>query len=264
MRKKNAQRVIKTAPSKPLQHPPLSEVVFEINFPRLFAVENHIADYQQRVGEMYPESGDEFVLHLPPAVAFGKGPRPEDTLTPVRSFVFKNTGRSRIVRVSVVHFNLVVSDYLDFEDYKRALTTALEPAVDIFRLSRLERIGLRYINKIAIPKAKASLVFSDYVHAPIDVAVFAPHQLNSFLTEITVNLSPNKKLTIRSGLLPAQDNGSTRTYLLDVDCSSPESVSLSGPAITKLLDEYHDSIESEFKRAMTERYWNYMAEGVPM
>src|SRR5437588_5977100 len=102
MTKATPRRRIQTAPSKPLQHPPLSEVVFEINFPRLFAVENRIADYQQRVLSMYPESGDEFVLYLPPAVAFGKAPKPEGNLTPVRSFVFRNPQHSRIVRVSVV------------------------------------------------------------------------------------------------------------------------------------------------------------------
>jgi uncharacterized protein (TIGR04255 family) len=250
--------------SKPLQHAPLSEVVFEINFPRLFAVENRIADYQQRVLGMYPESGDEFVLHLPPAVAFGKAPRPEGYLTPVRSFVFRNQAQSRIVRVSVVHFNLLVSDYLDFEDYKHALTTAIEPAIEIFQLSRLERVGLRYINKIPIPKEPAAVDYRDYVRSPIDATVFSPHQLNSFLTEVSVDLDKNKKLTIRNGLLPMQADATARTYLLDLDCSSPESVSLSGAALANLLDDYHESIEAEFKRAMTDKYWKHMAEGVSM
>jgi uncharacterized protein (TIGR04255 family) len=164
-----------TASSKPLQRPPLSEVVFEINFPRLFAVENRIADYQQLLLGMYPNSADEFVLYLPPALAIGKGPKPEGNLTPVRSFVFENETSSRVVRVSVVNFNLLVSDYLHFEDYKRALLAALNPALEIFQLSHADRMGLRYINKIPIPKAAAPLAYRDYVRSPIDSAVFAPH-----------------------------------------------------------------------------------------
>jgi uncharacterized protein (TIGR04255 family) len=264
MTKNRRPRKVDTGPSKPLRHPPLSEVVFEINFPRLFAVENRIADYQQRLLEMYPDSGDEFVLHLPPAVAFGKGPKPEGNVTPVRSFVFKNKANSRVVRVSVVYFNLLISDYLHFDDYKRALMAALNPAIEIFQLSRVERIGLRYINKIPIPKRDAARAYREYVRSPIDTKLFTPHQINSFLTEISIDLAKNKKLTIRSGLLPIVSDSDSQTYLVDLDCSSPESVILSAPGIVSLLDEYHESIESEFKRAMTDKYWNHMAEGMPM
>jgi len=257
------RRRIDDVPSKPLKHPPLAEVVFEINFPRVYAVENRMADFQQRVLKTYPDSGDEFVLHIPPAVAFGKTPKSEP-LTPVRSFTFKNEIGTRTVRVSVVHFNLLVSDYLHFEDYKSALMASLEPAVEIFQLSRIQRVGLRYINRISIPKKDASMIYRDYVRSPLDTHVFAPHQLNSFLTEISFDLTGTKKLTIRSGLLPAQIDTNSRIYLLDLDCSSPESVSLSSPAITSLLDEYHESIESEFKQLMTDKYWKYMAEGKGM
>ena len=153
---------------------------------------------------------------------------------------------------------------MHFEDYKRALLAALEPAVEIFSLSQVQRVGLRYVNKIPIPKKDASKVYHNYVRSPIEASVLAPHQLNSFLTEISVDLTATKKLTIRSGLLPAQSDTDSRTYLLDLDCSSPENISLSAPTITGLLDEYHQSIEAEFHRAMTDKYWTYIAEGKAM
>jgi uncharacterized protein (TIGR04255 family) len=251
--------------SKPLRYPPLSEVVFEISFPRSFAVENRIADYQERVSRIYPSPGDEFVLYLPPAVAFGKPPKSDgSSLTPVRTFVFQNPEASRVVRVSVVHLSLLVSDYMHFEDYKTALMAALEPAIKIFQLNRLERVGLRYINKIPIPDQPEALHYLDYVHAPIDPSAFLPHQLSGFLTEVSLNLDSKKKLTIRNGLLPRRDEQSTLTYLLDLDCSSRESFPASGPELANLLDEYHEAIEGEFQRAMTEKYWKYVANGVPM
>jgi uncharacterized protein (TIGR04255 family) len=264
-RKNSGSAPLATAISKSLRYPPLSEVVFEITFPRSFAVENRIGDYQQHVSKTYPTPGDEFVLYLPPAVAFGKSPKPEGTrLTPVRTFVFQNPTGSRIVRVSVVHFSLLVSDYLHFEDYKEALMAAIEPAIEIFQLNRLERVGLRYINKIPVPKHAGPLAYQDYVRTPIDARVFLPHQLSTFLTEVSVNVCEKRKLTIRNGLLPSQGDPSMLTYLLDLDCSSSESVSLSDQDLTNLLGEYHEAIEAEFKRAMTEKYWNYMAEGVPI
>jgi uncharacterized protein (TIGR04255 family) len=58
--------------SKPLLHPPLTEVAFEISFPRQFIVENRIAEFQQALSTSYPVSSDEFSIRMPPAVAFGK------------------------------------------------------------------------------------------------------------------------------------------------------------------------------------------------
>jgi uncharacterized protein (TIGR04255 family) len=251
--------------SSPLRHPPLSEVVFEITFnTRVYAVENRIADFQQRVMETYPDSADEFVLHIPPAVAFGKSAKPENNLTPVRSFVFKNAQGTRTVRVSVMGLNVTVSDYLHFDDYKTTLMAVLGPAVEIFELSNIQRVGLRYVNKIAIPPKNASTTYHQYVRSPIDSDVFAPHSLKSFLTEISLELVHATRLTIRSGLLPEQPDADSRTYLLDLDCSCQESISLDAGKISTVLDEYHETIETEFKRAMTKKLWDFMAEGKAM
>jgi uncharacterized protein (TIGR04255 family) len=252
------------ATSKPLRHPPLSEVAFELNFPRQFAVESRIAEYQERLAQTYPNSGDEFILRLPPSAAFSKPPKSEGAgLNPVRSFVFQNPAASRVVRISIVNFNLLVSDYLDFEDYKGSLKAALAPAVEIFHLHHLERVGLRYINKLSIPAEGAPQSYGNYVRPPLDAGIFLPHQLSSFLMEASLDLEGKKKLTVRNGLLPAEADSATRTYLLDLDCYSSDSVSLSGDDLPNLLDEYHDAIETEFKRAINEDYWNYLAEGEP-
>ncbi len=251
--------------SNPLKHPPLAEVVFEITFPtRVYAVENRIADFQQHVVPTYPDSADEFVLHIPPAVAFGKPAKSEVGLTPVRSFVFKNSKGTRTVRVSVMGISLVVSDYLHFDDYKVALMAALGPALDIFQPSHIQRVGLRYVNRISIPPKGAATAYRDYVHSPIDDTTFGDRTLNSFLTEVSLELIGATRLTVRSGLLPEQPDTQSRFYLLDLDCSCPESTSLNKETINNLLDEYHEAIERQFKRVVTEKFWKYMAEGKAM
>ena len=113
--------------SKPLLHPPLTEVAFEISFPRQFIVENRIAEFQQALLPSYPVSSDEFIIRMPPAVAFGKPARPGAThFTPVRTFVFKNPLETRTVKVSPVNVNFVVTDYKDFSDYQAALLNILQ------------------------------------------------------------------------------------------------------------------------------------------
>ena len=253
------------AVSKPLLHPPLSEVAFEVNFPNLFAVETGIAAYQQQVEALYPKSGGEYIVRLPAVVAFGKPTKQESTaLTPMRSFVFQNSIGSRIIRVSVVNFTLLVTDYLHFEDYMAALTAAFTPAIDIFQLHNVDRIGLRYVNQIPIPNENAEIRYKEYVRSPINADTFAAHVPTNFLTEVSVDLEGTSKLTIRSGLLPSQIDAPTRTYLLDFDCYSLGSVPLSADSLTKLLTQYHEAIEAEFMRAVTDKYWKYMADGVPL
>lgn len=251
--------------SKPLQHPPLSEVAFEINFPRQFVVENRIAEYQQKISEAYPHSEDEFVVRLPPAVAFGKAPKREAPgLTPVRSFVFQNSGGSRAVKVSVVNFNFVVTDYKDFEDYKKSLMAVLSPGIEIFGLHRVERLGLRYINRISIPDERGPEGYRKHVRSFIDLSLFPGAKLNNFLMELRLKLGEKKNLTIRTGLLPAQPEISSRTYLLDFDCYSSEATPLVQQNLPGLLEGYHDAIEDAFRRAVTEKYWNYMERGEEM
>lgn len=251
--------------SKPLRHPPLSQVAFEVNFPNCFAVETGIAAYQQRVEVLYPKSGGEYIVRLPTSIAFGKPPKDEGTaITPMRSFVFQNANGSRIIRVSVVNFTLLVTDYLHFEDYIEALTAAFTPAIEIFQLHNVERIGLRYINQIPISSKDAEVRYKNYVQSPISEKAFSAHVPTNFLTEVSVNLDSAKTLTIRSGLLPSQPAAPTRTYLLDVDCYSLGNVPLSSQSLAKLLHQYHDAIEAEFMRAVTEKYWKYMAEGTPL
>jgi uncharacterized protein (TIGR04255 family) len=251
------------AVSKPLRYPPLSQVVFEVNFPNCFAVETRIAEYQKRVESRYPKSGAEYIVRLPAAVRFGKPPKEEAIgLTPMRSFAFDNSKGSRIIRVSVVNFSLIVTDYLHFEDYVDALTEAFTPAIDIFQLQNVERIGLRYINQIPIPTQDAQVLYKKYVQSPISAEAFSGHVPTNFLTEVSIDLASTERLTIRSGLLPSLPEVPTRTYLLDFDCYS-RNITLSSQNLMHLLNKYHDAIEAQFTGAVTKEYWKHMAEGTP-
>ena len=251
--------------SKPLMHPPLSEVAFEISFPRQFLVENRIAEFQQAISASYPNSGDEFMVRLPPSVGFGKPPRVGSALvTPVRTFVFQNQTGTRSVKASVVNVNFVVNDYKDFGDYKSSLLKVLGSALKIFELRRIERFGLRYINRINIPKEKGPLAFRDYIRSPIDLSFFSTHALANFLLEARLDLDSNKKLTVRGGLLPLEPEAREYTYLLDLDSYSDNPTSISEDALPRILDEYHEAIETEFRRSITDEHWMFLERGEAM
>jgi uncharacterized protein (TIGR04255 family) len=250
--------------SRSLLHPPLSEVAFEISFSRQFLVENRIAEFQQTISASYPNSSDEFMVRFAPSAGFEKPPRAGATLvTPIRTFVFQNQGGTRSVKASVVNVSFVVTDYRDFNDYKNALLLVLGAAVRIFELRRIERFGLRYINRIAIPRNSGPLGFRDYVRPPIDLSFFGGHRLANFLLEARLDLDSDKKVTVRAGLLPLDLEGDY-TYLLDLDCYSDIPTSISQEALPSILDDYHEAIETEFRRSMTDKYWMYLEKGEAM
>jgi len=251
--------------SKPLLHPPLSEVAFEISFSRQFLVENRIAEFQQAISASYPNSSDEFMVRFAPSAGFEKPPRTGATLvTPIRTFVFQNQGGTRSVKASVVNVSFGVTDYRDFDDYKSALLLVLRAAVRIFELRRVERFGLRYINRITIPRNSGPLAFRDYVCPPIDLSFFGGHQLANFLLEARLDLDSDKKLTVRGGLLPLDPEAGDYTYLLDLDSYSDVPTSIAEEVLSSILDDYHAAIETEFRRSITDRYWMYLEKGEAM
>jgi uncharacterized protein (TIGR04255 family) len=164
----------------------------------------------------------------------------------------------------VVNVNFVVTDYRDFDDYKSALLLVLRAAIRIFELRRIERFGLRYINRIAIPRSSGPLGFRNYVNPPIDLSFFGSHTLANFLLEARLDLDSDKKLTVRGGLLPLDPEGGDFTYLLDLDSYSDIPTSISEDALPHILDDYHAAIETEFRRSMTDRYWMYLEKGEAM
>jgi uncharacterized protein (TIGR04255 family) len=248
--------------SKPLLHPPLSEVAFEVSFPRQFLVENRIAEFQQTISASYPNSSDEFMVRLPPSVGFGKPPKAGGALvTPLRTFVFQNQGGTRSVKASAVNVNFVVTDYRDFNDYKSALLLILSAAIRIFELRRIERFGLRYVNRIPIPRKSGPLAFRNYVRPPIDLSFFDAHTLANFLLEARLDLEDDKKLTVRGGLLPLDLEDGHYTYLLDLDSYSDIPRAISEVALPGILDVYHEAIEAEFRRSLTDKYWMYLEKG---
>jgi uncharacterized protein (TIGR04255 family) len=250
--------------SKPLLHPPLSEVAFEISFSRQFLVENRIADFQQTISAFYPSSSDEFMVRLAPSAGFEKPPRAGGLVTPIRTFVFQNQGNTRSVKASVVNVNFVVTDYRDFNDYKNSLLLVLRAAIRIFELRRIERFGLRYINRITIPRNSGPLGFQNYVRPPIDLSFFGGHTLANFLLEARLDLDAEKRLTVRFGLLPLDPEIGDYTYLLDLDSYSDVPRSISDEALPGILDDYHAAIETEFRRSMTDKYWLYLEKGEAM
>ena len=118
---------------------------------------------------------------------------------------------------------------------------------------------MRYVNRIPIPRERGVLAFRDYVHSPIDLRLFS-QALSGFLVEIHLGAGEGRRLTMRGGLL-SPDDDKVVNYLLDLDCYTPGPLAVDEKSISTILADYHDAIEAEFRRLITDKHWRYMESG---
>jgi uncharacterized protein (TIGR04255 family) len=69
--------------------------------------------------------------------------------------VFQNLGKARLIKVSPQNMALAFSAYANFEDFKEEVLKRSREFCDIFGVSSLTRVGLRYVNEIPLPTQQA-------------------------------------------------------------------------------------------------------------
>lgn len=242
--------------SEPLKFPPLKEVAFEIDFAPHLRVEDKIADFQDAIKTDFPNYIPEIVLRLPTGVRSPSRRREEQAVHPIKTHTFMSLDGQRTLKVSTVNLNLIVQQYLHFDDYLASASKCLDASIHTFQIGEILRIGLRYVNSITIERADGGFRVKKYVRSVLIDEL--ENKADSFLVEIT-EIHDHKKLTVRSGLLPSEDAPGYREYLLDFDCYRDEKQTI-GP-IEKILLGFHDTIERRFHESVTEPYLRYMRTG---
>lgn len=242
--------------SEPLRFPPLKEIAFEINFAPHLRVEDRIADFQDEVKSDFPNYVPEILLRLPASVYVPSKRHEEHPVQPIKTHTFASLDNQRVLRVSTVSLNLVVQNYLHFDDYLASASKCLNAAIEKFQVKDIFRIGLRYINLIKIERVDAGFNLRRYV-CPI-LSEEIEKRADAFLVEITEKHDA-RKLTIRSGLRPYESDSSFREYLLDFDCFSDQKQTIA--PIDTILTSFHDTVERRFHEAVTKEYLEYMRTG---
>jgi uncharacterized protein (TIGR04255 family) len=242
--------------SEPLKFPPLQQVAFEINFAPHLRVEDKIADFQDEIKADFPNYVSEIVLRLPTSAHPPPRRREEQPVQPVKTHSFGSLDGQRTLKVSTVNLNLLVLNYLHFDDYVSSASKCLDAALDKFQLREIFRIGLRYINFIKVERTDGRFDYKRYVR-PL-LADEIERRVDTFLLEVS-ELYGEKKLTVRSGLLESPTESEGREYVLDFDCFSQRKQTV-GP-IRPILTSFHDTIEERFHNVVTEGYLHYMRTG---
>jgi uncharacterized protein (TIGR04255 family) len=163
---------------------------------------------------------------------------------------FRSADDKSIVQVSK-HLLVVnrVAPYEGWDKMRPLIERASSAYLAVAQPTGLSRLGLRYINKIAIPGTRIDL--EDYFDLYPAVGDRLPQDHGPFMTGIEIPYGKDLlKLQISSGMPESPKQGA---IILDLDYSRMPVPDLACDATMSWLDTAHERIETAFEGCITDR-----------
>jgi len=215
---------------------PIREVDFEIRFTPRLRVQAEMWRFQEELVSEYPEVGLETAL-LPNAAT-------------VSVTVFQGLSKARVIKVSPQSMALAFSSYDNFEQFKEEVLRRGSKFCEIFEVSSLTRVGLRYVNEIPLPTQQSDSMV-EYVRPFVDFDRISLSAVQQFALQVVARAGDHM-VQVRTAMLA----GPVRTYILDIDAYT-ENVKPS-TEIGPLLDRFHDTAQRVFLDHVTHQYKQVM------
>jgi uncharacterized protein (TIGR04255 family) len=221
----------------PYPNAPVQEVIFEIRFPGEPAIECKRDLFFERVREEFPE------VHVP---TFQPGERQAVALMP---YHFKSADRSQSILTALNLFAFASSRYPGFRAFREEASRWLKEFAALFKIDRLTRTGLRYINLIPlIPESPAS----DLLKVGVTLGDYPADSIRNLVIGLEIPRSAGV-LTMR--LAPRPDSKESQ-LVLDFDYAKTENLSIAN--IDEYLQESHDETKQLFEGLLTDSYRSYL------
>jgi uncharacterized protein (TIGR04255 family) len=115
---------------------------------------------------------------------------------------------------------------------------------------RIEQLGVRYVNRIDIPKTKVDL--REYLRTYPFLADGLPQAVGGYFMQLSISMPelPGQMIINQAGVPPARD-GET-AILLDIDIFSNQDVPQDDPAIWEFFEELHRRKNDVFEACITD------------
>lgn len=241
-------------------NPTVKQVIFQIRYPPLFSIEHKIGDFQENVVEEFPESA---LLHRQHILLADVGPEGR-LLSPPPGI---ESGLQKIWQFkSPKGYTLnVLMDSLDItSDFHKTYNSAnsdnrfrdvIEKVLVVFgkvyKVPRILRLGLRYIDECPVPKPN-NASFRRYYDSVLPLSRFRLEESQElFFRTVTQR---QKHFLMYTESFKIDEKGKI-IYILDFDgfaSNIPFSDSLS------VADDLHGIISAEYLRTIKEPVKNYM------
>ncbi|WP_082631067.1 TIGR04255 family protein [Roseovarius atlanticus] len=236
---------------------PLSEVVCQLRFPRLFLLDRQVpAEFQSALGREFPvvDSREEFRL------SFSEGSQNPTPTTRRLIYDFSTTDDEFTVSLCSDFLAIKTYKYVRWERFQSVLNLAMKALLSNYEVVHFKRIGLRYVNIIDrdelglkdetwsnLLRTRALGLLADQ-----DIPI---NDVTEQATTTVIKLNEGK-VAVRTGL-SFVNNEEKPQFIVDSDFFFEEQVEGAEDAI-RILGSYNRAAGNVFRWFITDRLHNHL------
>lgn len=235
---------------------PLAEVVMQLRFPLLLALEDRApAQFQEMIINEYPKlrilGGLQFTL--------GPGVAESQQVRQSKSYAFENANTRQTVAISANSITLTTNNYPGWPDFSSSFFALLEKFLKCYKIHESNRIGLRFRNVIDLEAiGLVDKPWDDLVNIRF-LGLFGSEllrdvDLTSFGTFIQIKLN-DIGMAIQTGLA-AKVNSAYRPFVLDFDYFIEGDMVIEVDEVGKQFNRLHSFSGPMFRSSITEDLHN--------
>lgn len=219
---------------------PLVETIFEIRFPGEPAVECHR-------DELFELVRGEFPRVLVPKVV-------PDQSVALQPYHFQSADEKKSLLVALNKYAYSTKAYFGFTPFKAEALKYMRVFCERFRISKLNRTGLRYVNVIPYAREGGRVPLSRYFRLKVDVPGIKGAATSNVSLGYVVPTEQGS-LTLRLACAASEDK-SQEVFVLDFDYAKEEG--LSSDRIEEYLEESHSFTKQFFEAIVSDEYRRVM------
>jgi len=235
--------------NKQYSNPPIVEAVCEFRF-------SNDTQWDMVVpGLLYEKIKSEFPIREPKMIQDINikldNNKIEPMLNPHERIIFKNNDKNILIQVDN---NLLAINHLKpyptWAKFQPLIISTFKKLGEVVVFKQIQRIGLRYINRIEIPEPQVEL--EKYFKFKPDLGDQLPHDIGNFLLHCVLPFKPiHSECNIRiTNAVPPIDGKSA--FILDIDFYLEEPMNATTGEISSWIESAHTQVENIFEGCITD------------
>jgi uncharacterized protein (TIGR04255 family) len=228
---------------------PLKFVVCQIRYSVLqrFDEPGFLAEFQEGLREAFPQSSEE------QQVGLSLGPAGIAQAPPARVWRFRNPEETANVAVARDFISLETTAYESWESFAAELELVLR-AAQTLGISFRERLGLRYVNEMRHPEARAPAAWREYLNAEL-LGMVGGDVLGDDVIQALEDIRLREEdgsVDIRHGYVGPAQTDNDPFYVLDLDYYDEQGREFDVEQTLQQLTSYHQVIHNIFEMSITD------------
>jgi len=219
---------------------PLKEVVFEVRFKGLVAVECHRDEFYREVAKEYPNV---FVPHVDPSIP-----------PALQAYRFEKADGSAGIMTAINRIAYYSRKYPGYRKFRKETLRILGIFNEIFKLKKLTRTGWRYVNIMPYAREEDVIPLNRFLKLDLHLPLENPNCFKN----IDVKLHIPVKVDLFSVTIRSLINVINKQEALVLDLDYSKNKDLEYNKIEDYIKESHGFARDFFEEIITEQYRAYL------